>query len=734
MLTIAECCAMRYYSCVVFACFFWLSSSLFAHSELWQAWLPSDHSITDVTSIQTHKSANAFLVQLNHEQMEYHLQQVAEQSPFYQLELPLPNGSYIAVSVQAVQTLSSELQQQFPNIRTYKLFSADDVKQATVSGRLELSPYGFRAMLQTATGKMVYIDPVESLGQGIYRSYWANTSNNNLVHQKHTGKHQCALAHHDTAHGDVHNKLFAQAQNLVATKQLKLAQQADLIGDMAVHKYRLAVSATGEYTAQHGGTKASALAAIVSTINRINHIYERDVAIHFELVANNEQLIFTDAATDPFSGNPNTLLKQNQQLISRTIGEANYDIGHLFTASGGGVALVGGACRANVKAMGVSGHQMGERFDLAFVAHEIGHQFGATHTFSGVSGLCLAANRVASTAYEPGSGSTIMSYAGICGNDNVQETIAPLFHIGSIQQIREYKRNQLHAGCGEVLRDNHHAPVIDAGADYVIPANTPFTLTGTVIAADDSKLLYSWQQVDSGTASAIHIDKGDNALFQTFLPSSSKQRIFPQMASLLGAKQAVGETLPTRNRIMNFQFVVQDAQGVTINDAMQIRVHKDMQQAKQFALETPHAVYRQGVASAISWEVANTDLAPISCTAVDIDLSVDNGKRFTHQLAHRVANNGLATVVIPTSIPNVQAARFRVRCSDNIFFVVSKRSFAINASADFSATSVNSDSVTSVDTNNVFQSVATGGGGGGLSILLLLGLGVAFLVKFRSGV
>ena len=671
-----------------------MSSAVVAEVGLWQ-----------LKSASKSKGETDLLLQLDIEQMAQGLQQAANEQSL--IELPLPDGSYKKVAVQVTQTLSITLQQKFPNVRTYKVLSDD----AIVVGRIDLSPAGFHAMLHTATGKIAYIDPITDVAdqeeqqqeQNMYHSYWEAEPDDNMpeIKAKRGDTHQCALVHDHAADADY---------NIGE----KLQQNSGFISDSAVHKYRLAVSATGEYTAQHGGTKATALAAIASTINRINHIYERDVAIHFELVDNNDQLIFTDSRNDPFYGNVDDFLQQNQTLITNIIGSDHYDVGHLFTTKGGGVALVGGACRTNVKAMGVSGYPASERFDLAFVAHELGHQFGATHTFSGTAGLCFSSNRAEATAYEPGSGSTIMSYAGICASDNVQTVVDPLFHIASIQQMSRHKEKQWDKGCGEVFQDNANILVVDGGEDYVIPANTPFLLRGEIVTQSSNNTVYNWEQVDSGTASNVDVDTGDNALFRTFLPTSSTQRIFPRLAVILGEKQALGEALPTQSRVMNFQFVAQDSQGMTVSDAIQVHVHQD---TEQFGLETPQNVYQKGIENTLVWQVANTNLPPVSCAVVDITLSLDNGHHFDWELAHRVANTGLATIVIPTDLSNSSAARFKLSCSDNIFFSISNRSFAI--SDDKNAVLSSSDNT--VNSSRVTQG---GGGGGSFSVLFLFLLGM----------
>ena len=216
--------------------------------------------------------------------------------------------------------------------------------------------------------------------------------------------------------------------------------------------YRIAIAATGEYTAKHGGTVEGALAAITTSLNRVNLVMERDLGIHLSLVENNHLLISTDPESDPFTKTDLVeLVAENQAFIDTVIGTDNYDLGHLFTTKGGGLAAIASACNSYRKAQGVSGisNPVSDSFDLDFVAHEIGHQLGATHTFNSSQGLCSGNTRTARTAFEPGSGSSIMSYAGYCGLDNLQSNTDAMYHIGSIQQINDYTSSGQGNACGE---------------------------------------------------------------------------------------------------------------------------------------------------------------------------------------------------------------------------------------------------------------------------------------------
>jgi hypothetical protein len=442
--------------------------------------------------------------------------------------------------------------------------------------------------------------------------------------------------------------------------------------------YRIAIAATGEYTAKHGGTVAGAMSAIATTINRVNQVFEQDLGIHLSLVENNDKLIYVNASTDPYSGSDSKeYLYQNQNNIDAIIGSENYDIGHLFTTSGGGLAAIASTCNNSRKSQGVSGisNPRNDSFNLDFVAHEIGHQFGATHTFNGVQGLCAGNTRSAQTAFEPGSGSTIMSYAGFCGGDNLQSNTDAMFHIGSIQQIRAYVTGAVNSGCGIDNNTTNASPQVEAGINHIIPAQTPFELDGEATDAEGDALIHTWQQIDVGGLSPVNSDTGDNAIFRAHSLSSQKNRVFPPIQNILNHSSQRGENLPIQQRLMQFRFVVQDSHNTTQSDAMSVQVQRT---GSRFALNLPRSQYSLGETHKILWNVAGTDIRPINCPSVELSLSVDGGYHFNQILGKNLPNTGEAWVTIPATLPSTSQGRFKIRCSDNIFFAVSYRNFDVN--------------------------------------------------------
>ncbi len=624
------------------------------------------------------------------------------------LSLPLPDGSKVVLAIQETSVMAPALVEKFPDIKTYTLYSPE---HPSVQGRMSLSSQGVFVTWQTPTGEQVSIEPepanpanLSSAG-GYYRSLFIDKSASSKLNP-----HLCQLSNSLSS-----PEYRARAEDTFAARVLM---------DNSVITYRIAVTATRSYVDAQGGTKAGAMAAIARTLNRVNQVYERDAGIRLELIANNDRLIAPEGVE--FSGSLDEILLQNQTLVDRLIGSENYDIGHVFTAKGGGLAYVGSACRTNHKAMGLSGN-LGvgnDRYAIEFVAHEIGHQLGATHTFNSNQGLCSEPNRNALTAFEPGSGSTIMSYFGICGSDNLQSRADAMFHIGSIRQIQAHKR-QFQSSCGVSRAVTSPALRVDAGPDYVIPAHTPFELKGSVSGNRGASLLFGWQQQDAGSASRIDEDTGDNALFRSYLPGVSLQRSFPRQQVLLGLESAKGETLPGTQRSMKFSFVAYDAVGTVRSDSTQLQV---IASDASFRLHTPPLYYSRGQAVPVTWDVADTHLPPVACSSVTIHLSTDNGLNFDQLLAENIPNSGKTRIRLPDTVTGKRNARFKLSCSDNVFFSVSPRAFGV-ATVGTEIPPSNSQPDSAVSSSGTAAGQKTAGAAGSVSIATCLLLLMILLLR-----
>ena len=322
-------------------------------------------------------------------------------------------------------------------------------------------------------------------------------------------------------------------------------------GDI-LRTYRAAIAVTGEYTAFHGGTVDDAMAAINTTLNRINGVYEREASFRLILIENNDQLVYIDSSSDPYSnGNTNAMISENQVNVDDVVGSNNYDIGHVYGTDSGGLAGLGVVCTNGQKARGVTGNgaPIGDPFDIDYVCHEMGHQFGGNHTQNN------SCNRSNNAAYEPGSASTIMGYAGICP-PNLQNNSDDYYHTHSFDEITAHSNGEGFANdCAQQIESGNNIPVANAGqSDFSVPANTPFELIGSGNDIDASdELTYCWEQYDLGPLTVENQDdltsaSGNQPIFRSFSPTTSPIRVFPRMNDLLNGTTTIGELLPTYSR------------------------------------------------------------------------------------------------------------------------------------------------------------------------------------------
>jgi len=569
--------------------------------------------------------------------------------------LPVPDGSLQKFSILESPIMESALGKKYPEIKTYVGKGIDD-PFATV--RLDFTPLGFHAMILSPAGD-IFIDPYSLGDVENYISYYRKDYVNE-------------------------NKSFEC--DLVADEE-KIKEIEYLTGDNQLtptgpqlRTYRLAVACTGEYAAVFGGTVPAALAAIVTSVNRVVGVYEKEVAIRMVLVANNDTLIFTNAATDPYTNNNgSTMLGQNITTVNARIGSLYYDIGHVFSTGGGGVAYLGCVCGFN-KAGGVTGSPspVGDPFDIDYVAHEMGHQFGGNHTFNSTASSCGGGNRVASAAYEPGSGSTIMAYAGICPPDNLQNNSDAFFHIKSFDEIVAYTNFGSGNGCAVTTNTGNGAPIITVPTGgFYIPKSTPFSLTGSATDPNSDALTYLWEEFDLGPAGSPGSPSGTAPIFRSWVPTTSPTRYFPRLQNLLNNTTVIGEILPTYTRVLTFRLVVRDNKpGGGGVDYKLIQFNVDGNSGP-FLVTSPNTnvTLQGGSTQTITWNVANTNAAPVNCANVNILLSTDGGQTFPTVLISNTVNDGTEDITLPNT-PST-TARIKVEAAGNIFFDLSNANFVI---------------------------------------------------------
>ncbi|UGU15595.1 M12 family metallo-peptidase [Sinomicrobium kalidii] len=560
------------------------------------------------------------------------------------IRFPNAEGEMERFRVVEASVMHPELAAKYPGIRSYAGQGVDDPSMVI---RFSISHLGLQSMRLSSGKGTVFIEP-----------YTSDRTHYTVYDRK---DREAPLEPFECTVKDEMTKGVADIQ---------ARPNAD---DGVLRTFRLAVSAPGEYTQYFGGTKADALAAINATITRVNGIYEVDFGVTMQLIANTDDVIYTNASTDPYTGSYNSQL---QSTLSSTIGEANYDIGHLLQrgSNNGNAGCIGCVCVDNQKGSGFSSHSTpeGDNFDVDYVAHEIGHQFGGNHTFT-------IRNEGTDAHFEPGSGSTIMGYAGITGGTDVQSHSDPYFHAFTVEQITNYVKS---TSCQTETATGNNVPTADAGSDITIPKGTPFILTGAGTDADaGDELTYCWEQMDENNAAHTYpsATATSGVAFRSMLPSTSEERYFPALSTVLsGSTSSQWEVVPDVGRILNFRLTVRDNRaggGANNSDDMVVTVDGN---SGPFVVTSPNSNinWQIGTTETVTWNVAGTTGAPVNCQNVNILLSTDGGNTFPVTLASGVANTGSADITVPDNAGNQN--RIRIEASNNIFYDISNTNFTIS--------------------------------------------------------
>lgn len=570
------------------------------------------------------------------------------------VDLPVGAGRFERFELRSSPILEPALAAQWTDVRTYAGTGVDDTS-ATI--RISLTAIGFQAQILRASGT-VRIDP-----------YWKDQQQYYVVYDRREAAQPLPPCS------------SPEPAIIAATGAL-----ADDLYGADRRTYRLACAATGEFTNHHGGL-ANAIAEIAATVNRVTQIYERDLNVRLVLVAGNNALVYTDPATDPFRTlNAYADLIGLQEIdlppvLNSVIGSANYDLGHVFSVSPFGGRAFFGVCNntSSTKAKAIStAFNPSSSSDgwVLLVAHEIGHQFGASHSFNGLASNC-AGNRSAPNAYEPGSGSTIMAYPGICGSDNLQSTPDDYFHINSLQAMKAFIAST--ATCAALTTAVNVPPrVVPAmPAGLTLPRNTPFTLRAAGFDQNDHALSYSFEQFDlSPAAQALPVsDPGVGPILRSRPPATSPMRQFPRAYSSSFALP-IGEVLPDTNRTLNFRITARDQQGGTAIAPYQIPVTTA---AGPFTVTSPAGatLWAPGSSQTVTWNVAGTNNPPVNVSHVNILMSLDGGLSFPITLAANTPNDGSQTITVP-NIGYLLNAVVKVEAVDHIFHAVSNAQITVN--------------------------------------------------------
>ncbi len=588
------------------------------------------------------------------------------------IDFPNENGKLEYFLLKETKTLSKKIKLRYPKIRTFRGYSET---RKNVILRITFSPLGISGTLRTPKG-FVFLQPLKD----------SNTEH---------------IFYGSNRYNYIGEKLFCKTNSHKINSSIKKLnkRKSNKISNKVPKSFKIAIAASGEYTEfwgdnndQNGTNSEDAFAAVVSTINRLNEIMEVDLGIKL-IIVSDASLMYEDKSSDPFNSN---FASEIHSTLSSLVGEENYDLGHLFHRgqASGDAGSVGNVCVNDSKDRAYSAHPftatngssgifLNDYFDLDFVLHEVGHQFGATHTYAydpepfGVSS-------------EPGSGSTIMSYAGFVSGENMQRHSDPYFHYHSIQDVESYVDN---VSCHSNINSLNQKPTVSAGKDFYIPKGTAYYLKANGFDSDNDNLTYCWEQLDSGQVDASNFgpDLLTGSINRSIPPSENEIRYIPNISQILNGNLVSSnptlfsswETVSNVERTLTWGVTVRDRSELNPNgmgqisqDVKKIFVSSTAGPFRITSNDSNDIVWKSGSNQKIIWDVANTDKAPISTERISIFLSLDGGENFSIPLAENIPNNGETYIIVPGNI-TTEAARIKISADDNIYFAVNASPFKI---------------------------------------------------------
>ncbi|PQJ11618.1 hypothetical protein CJD36_007425 [Flavipsychrobacter stenotrophus] len=587
------------------------------------------------------------------------------------IELPMPDGTMRAFRTTETHLLPAILAGKYPELKTYNGVAVD---RPSITAKIDLGPSGFHAMIYNGNNTW-FVDPVSDF----------STNTNYIAKYKKDEKHK---------------EVETGCQAIKAELQKERKYSYRTVNGYQLRTYRIAIACDHQYAQAAVGTetpnKLQTLNKVITSMNRINGVYERELSITMQLVDKEDTLLFINEATDPFGpldSNPFGLMTLNQKYCDSLIGTTNYDLGHVFSTGAGGLSQIGCVCNVANKAQSVTGNSQptGDGFDIDYVAHEIGHEFGADHTFNNnVSGSC-AGNANPETAVEPGSGSTLMAYAGICGGDNVQLHSDDYFSTASLLQINTFVTTTADV-CADKTNSGNKPPALATfDTSYYIPYQTPFELTAPIAidSAADTLTTYCWEQFNLGDfGKTLNSTEVAGPLFRSYAPDTSRTRIFPHIEMVLegqksnaGINNAEGEKLPTVARFLTFRLTTRsilNGLGCFLfpDDSIHLDVINTGRGFTVTSQSTPNLKFIGTSVQTVTWDVANTTDAPISANEVDIYLSLDGGYTWTYNLG-RFPNTGSAIITLPNPANTSNKARIKVKGAGNVFFNINGSDFSV---------------------------------------------------------
>lgn len=585
------------------------------------------------------------------------------------ITIPLADGTLEEFAVWQTSIMDAELAARHPYIRTY---AGASLRTPGRTVRLSHTARGFRAMVLSPDLGVMYVDPY-AIGQ---EDYYVVYDRVDLPAGKSkklgTGWVQRDDAPVAATTGDVLYTPPAEARGT-------------LIDPVKLKVYRYVAATTGEFSQDHGGTKPLVFSAVVEYTDRVNAIFERDANLRLQLIASSDNVVFLNPATDPYTGvTVQDWMGQNPDVLNFYSNFNSHDIGHVYARyiTGGAIGVAGGlgiVCGANKAAgcsAGYGGSDYGDGF-VGVIGQEVGHQLNGGHTWNRCDG---GTGRHGNSAFEPGSGSTIMSYHGSCGGDNVDGASILGFHSGSIEEFKQFYTLQNGNNCGSFLQTTNNPPVVTLPYqdNFFIPIQTPFELKGSGTDPDGDSLVYNWEGIDTGPEVALGTQEAASAIFRTYAPSTATNRYFPRLSTILNNEVYEAEILPEYTRDVTLRFVARDNRadggGVGWADV----AFKAWGDAGPFLVTSPNTsgdVWYVGEYVNVTWDVAKTNLLPVNCQAVNIRLSTDGGQTYPITLASGVSNDGGQYVLVPNNLTS--NARIRIDAADNVFFDLSNANFKI---------------------------------------------------------
>lgn len=624
-----------------------LTCTLGLEAQIWEIFVPENTGVRSQDSKPSHSDRYFQLIDFPENLQDED-----------QILIPGPSGDLIPVTIQESPVFEPELQQRFPEIQAFS-FRYDDV-----SGRMAVDPAGIDVIF--TRGQHRYA--IEHLGDHIYK--FQELSMSITKPQQELG---LCLTPTDL-HASTGYSSGIQTRRATTVKQ---------------RTYKLAVSVTSTYSARHGGTTASVLAQINRIFNRVNEVFLREIALRFQIIEESTQLFFHNKDDDPYvEGNNNLMLNTLDEQLVRNIGRTNYDLGHLLATNCGpgtaGVSAgVGTICEFDKgKALSCDLTNNLEGY-VRVLTHELGHQLGASHTWSNCPGINNT-QRATGTAYEPGSGSSIMSYISSCGNQNIQYIPGPFyFHTGSIQQMTRYMEIGPGSTCVTTEEITNTAPEIVSvnipeNGDLYIPISTPFILDALAVDEDGDRLTYAWDQLDTGPIAPLGEPIQSGPSFRSFAPDTTAIRYFPQLSTLVTGEMNREEVLPTYNRDFTFGLTVRDNNPVAGGLAQEVVRFKSTTTAGPFFIDFPNDTSHQlfaGSLTKIQWNVGGTHTGLVNAPYVTIKMSTDGGKTFPVTLVEKTENDGEEDVQIPNITSD--SVRFMIQGYDHIFFDISDENIPI---------------------------------------------------------